>query len=118
MRRARTCARCRSRARRCCARSAKPSRGRRRRLRLVRPESVEDAAAALGNGTVGLAGGTEVVPQLRSGLLRADTLVELKTVVPRGIDGARIGAGTTLAELEVDPQIPQALREACAASAS
>ena len=87
-------------------------------MQLVRPESAEAAAASLGNGTVALAGGTEVVPLLRSGLLRADTLVELKTVVPRGVDGTRIGAGTTLAELEVDPQIPQALREACAASAS
>jgi xanthine dehydrogenase YagS FAD-binding subunit len=29
-----------------------------------------------------------------------------------------IGAGTTLAELEVDPQIPQALREACSLAAS
>ena len=87
-------------------------------MQLVRPESAEAAAASLGDGTVALAGGTEVVPLLRSGLLRADTLVELKTVVPRGVDGTRIGAGTTLAELEVDPQIPQALREACAASAS
>ena len=31
---------------------------------------------------------------------------------------ATIGAGTTLAELEVDPEIPQALREACALAAS
>jgi xanthine dehydrogenase YagS FAD-binding subunit len=38
--------------------------------------------------------------------------------VPRGIQGARIGAGTTLAELEVDPQVPQALREACSQAAS
>ena len=87
-------------------------------MQLVRPESVEAAAAALGNGSVALAGGTEVVPLLRSGLLQADTLVQLRDVVPRGIDGDRIGAGTTLAELEVDPQIPEALREACAQSAS
>jgi xanthine dehydrogenase YagS FAD-binding subunit len=38
--------------------------------------------------------------------------------VPRGVDGRRIGAGTTLAELEVDPEIPQALREACSLAAS
>jgi xanthine dehydrogenase YagS FAD-binding subunit len=87
-------------------------------LQLVRPETAEAAAAALGNGSVALAGGTEVVPLVRSGLLHAETLVELKQVVPRGIEGTRIGAGTTLAELEVDPQVPQALREACAASAS
>jgi xanthine dehydrogenase YagS FAD-binding subunit len=87
-------------------------------LQLVRPESAEAAAALLGNGTVALAGGTEVVPLMRGGLLHADTLVDVRTVVPKGIDGTRIGAGTTLAELEVDPQVPQALREACAASAS
>jgi xanthine dehydrogenase YagS FAD-binding subunit len=87
-------------------------------LQLVRPESVEAASAAVGNGSVPLAGGTEVVPLLRSGLLQADKLVQLQDVVPRGIDGNRIGAGTTLAELVGDPQIPQALREACAQSAS
>jgi xanthine dehydrogenase YagS FAD-binding subunit len=87
-------------------------------LQLLRPESAEAAAAALGNGTVALAGGTELVPLLRDGIVSAETLVELRDVVPRGIDGTRIGAGTTLAELEVDPQIPQALRQACAAAAS
>ena len=80
-------------------------------MELVRPETAEAAAAALGNGSVALAGGTEVVPLMRGGLLTADTLVELKDVVPRGIDGTRIGAGTTLAELEVDPQVAQALRD-------
>jgi xanthine dehydrogenase YagS FAD-binding subunit len=87
-------------------------------LQLLRPESAEAAAAALGNGAVALAGGTEVVPLLRDGIVRAETLVELRDVVPHGIDGTRIGAGTTLAELEVDPQIPEALREACALAAS
>ena len=87
-------------------------------MELLRPESPEAAAAALGNGTVALAGGTELVPLLRDGIVSAERLVELRDVVPRGIDGNRIGAGTTLAELEVDPQIPQALREACALAAS
>jgi xanthine dehydrogenase YagS FAD-binding subunit len=34
------------------------------------------------------------------------------------VDGNRIGAGTTLAELEAHPQIPDALREACRLAAS
>ena len=38
--------------------------------------------------------------------------------MPRGVDGQTIGAGTTLAELEADPQIPAALREACRLAAS
>ena len=87
-------------------------------MELLQPETTEAAAAALGNGSVALAGGTELVPLLRDGIVHADTLVEVRTVVPRGVDGTRIGAGTTLAELEVDAQIPQALREACALAAS
>jgi xanthine dehydrogenase YagS FAD-binding subunit len=87
-------------------------------LQLLRPESLAGATAALGNGSVPLAGGTDLVPLLRDRIVTAETLVELRDVLPRGVQGSRIGAGTTLAELEVDPQIPQALREACALAAS
>jgi xanthine dehydrogenase YagS FAD-binding subunit len=87
-------------------------------VELLRPSSADEATAALGNGSVALAGGTELVPLLRDGLTRADRLVHLAAAVPRGIDGTTIGAGTTLAELEADPQIPQALREACSLAAS
>ena len=87
-------------------------------MELRRPPDAAQAVAALGNGSVALAGGTDLVPLLRDGIVRADTLVHLADAVPRGIDGTRIGAGTTLAELEVDPQIPAALREACAQAAS
>jgi xanthine dehydrogenase YagS FAD-binding subunit len=65
-----------------------------------------------------LAGGTDVVPIVKNRLIDIDTLVDIRGLVPRGIDGTKIGAGTTLAELEADPQIPQALREACASAAS
>jgi xanthine dehydrogenase YagS FAD-binding subunit len=87
-------------------------------VELLQPSSADEAAAALGNGNVALAGGTELVPLLRDGLVHADGLVQLASAVPRGIDGTRIGAGTTLAELEADPQIPQALREASSLAAS
>jgi xanthine dehydrogenase YagS FAD-binding subunit len=87
-------------------------------LELLRPDSIEAASSALVDGSVILAGGTEVVPQLRDGILEADRLVQVADVVPRGIDERRIGAGTTLAELEADAQIPDALREACRLSAS
>ena len=65
-----------------------------------------------------IAGGTEVVPLDRAGLLRPTALVDVRGVVPRGIDGETIGAGTTLAELESDPRVPTALREACRLAAS
>jgi xanthine dehydrogenase YagS FAD-binding subunit len=87
-------------------------------VELLRPSSPEEAARALGNGSRALAGGTELVPLMRDGLVRAETLVYISEVVPRGIDGTRIGAGTTLAELEADPQIPQVLREASTQAAS
>ena len=87
-------------------------------MELRRPPDAAQAVAALGNGSVALAGGTDLVPLLRDGIVRAETLVHLADAVPRGIDGTRIGAGTTLAELEVDPQIPAVLREACAQAAS
>jgi xanthine dehydrogenase YagS FAD-binding subunit len=82
-------------------------------VKLLRPSSVDD----LDGGTV-IHGGTEVVPLLRGGLLQAERLVDVRDVVPRGIQGATIGAGTTLAELEIEPAIPEALREACRLGAS
>jgi xanthine dehydrogenase YagS FAD-binding subunit len=87
-------------------------------VELLRPSSVDEASAALGNGSVALAGGTELVPLLRDGLVEAETLVHVSEAVPRGVDGTKIGAGTTLAELEADPNIPAALREACSLAAS
>jgi xanthine dehydrogenase YagS FAD-binding subunit len=87
-------------------------------LELRRPESVRDTVATLGNGSVGIAGGTDLVPLLRDRIVEATTLVDLSRAVPRGISEGRIGAGTTLAELEVHPQIPEALREACRLAAS
>jgi xanthine dehydrogenase YagS FAD-binding subunit len=64
------------------------------------------------------------VPLLRDGLVHASALVQLRQVLPRRVTptststSASIGAGTTLADLEVDPQVPEALREACRLAAS
>ena len=82
-------------------------------MELLRPSSVEEL-----DGGVFLHGGTEVVPLLREGLLDAEQLVDVRDLVPRGIHGGVIGAGTTLAELEVEPSIPEALREACRLASS
>ena len=110
---------------RCATRSAVSAS--RSGLQLLRPDSVGEAVAALADGGIALAGGTDVVPLLRDGTLRPRTLVRVDQVVPRGLRGSEpqglparvgIGGGTTLAELEVDPQIPDALREACRLAAS
>jgi xanthine dehydrogenase YagS FAD-binding subunit len=82
-------------------------------MELLRPSELKQL-----DGGVFIHGGTEVVPLLRDGIIETDTLVDVREIVPRGIDGARIGAGTTLGELEGDPQIPEALREACRLAAS
>ena len=86
-------------------------------MQLARPDTLESAVAALGEGKA-LAGGTELVPLLRDGIVEADTLVDVRAAVPRGIGARTIGAGTTLAELEASDAIPAALREACRLAAS
>jgi xanthine dehydrogenase YagS FAD-binding subunit len=88
-------------------------------VELLRPSSLAELSELDGaSNSLLLAGGTEVVPLLRDGILQADTLVDLRDIVPRGVDGGTIGAGTTLAELEADTTIPNALREACRLAAS
>jgi xanthine dehydrogenase YagS FAD-binding subunit len=87
---------------------------RRSGVELLRPSSVDD----IPSNSLLLAGGTEVVPLLRDGILKSERLVDIRGIVPRGVNGNRIGAGTTLAELEGDPHIPWALREACRLAAS
>jgi xanthine dehydrogenase YagS FAD-binding subunit len=82
-------------------------------LELVRATSLDDL-----DGGIAVHGGTEVVPLLRDGILHGERLVDVRGIVPRGVDGGRIGAGTTLAELEVDLGVPAALREACRLAAS
>ena len=82
-------------------------------MELVRATSLDDVG-----GGIPIHGGTEVVPLLYDGILQAEKLVDIRDVVPRGVQGDRIGAGTTLAELEADATIPDALREACRLAAS
>jgi xanthine dehydrogenase YagS FAD-binding subunit len=82
-------------------------------VELLRPSSLDEL-----DGGLIVHGGTEVVPLLREGLLEADRLVDVRGIVPRGVRHGVIGAGTTLAELEVEPAIPEALREACRLGAS
>lgn len=83
-------------------------------MELRRASSVEDVR----DGELILAGGTEVVPLLRSGLVQGQSLVMVGQVVPRGVSATRIGAGAPLAQLECDPEIPEVLREACRLAAS
>ncbi len=83
-------------------------------MELRRASSLDD----IREGDLLLAGGTELVPLLRNGLVRGESLLEIRSVVPRFVDAGRIGAGAPLAELECDPQLPDVLREACRLAAS
>jgi xanthine dehydrogenase YagS FAD-binding subunit len=85
---------------------------------LARPASLDEAAGALGNGARPLAGGTDLLQLVRDRLVPTDALVDVRGLLPRGIEGGRIGAGTTLSELERSEAVPAALREACRLAAS
>lgn len=84
-------------------------------LEFHRPTRLEEALALLGDaGTGGLAkaGGTDVTLLLKNGVLRPRVLVGLSALSElKGIrlESGRIsiGAGTTLAELERDPILPE-----------
>jgi xanthine dehydrogenase YagS FAD-binding subunit len=82
-------------------------------VELLRPSSLDEV-----DGGIPVHGGTEVVPLLRDGILDGERLVDVRGVAPRGVRDGVVGAGTTLAELEVDPQVPTVLREACRLAAS
>ena len=81
-------------------------------LSLRRPARLDDVEGRP------LAGGTDLVTLIRDGLVEAETVSDVRALLPRGLEGTRIGAGTTLAELELSDKVPEALREACRLAAS
>jgi len=82
---------------------------------LQRPGTVSEAASLLAAGARVLAGGTDLLPNLRRGLEQPKQLVDLSRLA--GLDAIElrdgalvIGAGVTLARLADDPTIAQHLR--------
>lgn len=92
-------------------------------FRILRPTSLDDAVAALSQpGARALAGGTDLLPNLRRGLGEPAALVDLTAVGAfsdiRAEDGAlRIGAGVTLETLAEHPAVPAVLAKAALAVA-
>jgi xanthine dehydrogenase YagS FAD-binding subunit len=91
----------------------------------VRPADAGDASARLRNGARPMGGGTDLIPQLDRGILPADEVVDLRTLGLSGIEhtgeGVRIGATTSVADVERDPGIGErfaGLRQAAAAVGS
>jgi xanthine dehydrogenase YagS FAD-binding subunit len=92
----------------------------------VRPERVEDAAAALAQPAArAMGGGTDLLTQQHRGILPAASVVDLRglgldAIAPEG-DGIRIGATVTLADLGRDDTVREsfaALHQAASAAAS
>ncbi|MGH2633361.1 MAG: FAD binding domain-containing protein, partial [Tepidiformaceae bacterium] len=81
------------------------------------PRSVAEVYTHLGNGktTLMLAGGTDVIVQLREGRRRCDQLIDLKHIpelVAHGFSGDGtliIGAAAPLAELYENPEVRRRL---------
>src|SRR5947207_4647692 len=91
----------------------------------ARPKALGDALKLLKNGTVALAGGTDLITLVRHGVSRPEKLVDLTGIEGlRGWarekgKGVRIGALTPLADLETSAElakllaiVPQSLRDA------
>ena len=88
-------------------------------FRLFRPARIEEAAAALAEGAVCLAGGVDLVPALRAGrkverVVYLGGIAALKSV-ERTTGTLRIGAGVTYAQLAGDAAIAAALPDLAAA---
>lgn len=87
-----------------------------RRFELSLPDSLEaclQVLAARGSEARLVAGGTDLLPQLKNGLLRPGCVVdlsgvaELRTVVVNG-SGARVGAAASARDLELAPELRRA----------
>jgi carbon-monoxide dehydrogenase medium subunit len=85
-----------------------------RRFDLLGPATVEECVRALterGPDARLLAGGTDLLPQLKNGLVRPRSVIDLSGVAPlRGLElangaGLRIGAAVTARTLERDPGV-------------
>ncbi len=84
-----------------------------RRFELALPRSVADCLKVLaqrGPETKVVAGGTDLLPQLKNGLLKPPWVVDLSGVaalriLKRDKRGLRVGAMVTARELELDPQV-------------
>jgi carbon-monoxide dehydrogenase medium subunit len=84
-----------------------------RRFELALPRSVDDCLKTLarrGGDAKVVAGGTDLLPQLKNGLLRPAFVVDLSGLAPlrrltAGRQGLRVGAGVTARQLELDPRV-------------
>jgi xanthine dehydrogenase YagS FAD-binding subunit len=90
----------------------------------VRPADAGEASARLRDGARPMGGGTDLLTQLDRDILPTDEVVDLRALGLSGIehgDGVRIGATTSVAEVERDAEVGErfaGLRQAAAAVGS
>ena len=86
-----------------------------REFKIAEPRTVDELAALLAETkekTALMAGGTDLIDELKSGVAAPDLVVDLQTVaglagIGRDKDGLRIGAMTTVVDLAKDPAVAQ-----------
>jgi CO/xanthine dehydrogenase FAD-binding subunit len=80
-------------------------------VEIVHPNSIDEALAGLGEGTIPVAGGTDLMVEVNFGHLRPDRVIGLRRLAElQEWEGSRIGAGVTWRRIE--RQGPKALAEA------
>lgn len=80
---------------------------------VLKPSSIDEAVTLHGKFKTArfLAGGTDIIPNIRRGIVEPEVLIELsgisemKDVEATADGGLKIGAGVTLSQLETDPRI-------------
>ncbi len=98
-------------------------------FRWAEPKTLEQAAALLAAGggrTYPMSGGTDLLGQIKEGIIDADIVIDLAAIpglsyIRQEKDGLKIGAMTTIAELAADPTVQQdypGLRQAASLIAS
>jgi 4-hydroxybenzoyl-CoA reductase subunit beta len=94
-------------------------------FRVVQPATVKEAVAARANNPRSrfIAGGTDLLVNMRRGITATDVLVDLScidelTEIKAGKDGVTIGAGVTLATLAREPIIRERYRAVAQAAES
>src|SRR5918994_1059787 len=86
---------------------------------MILPSSIEECVKALvarGTGAKTVAGGTDLLPQMKNGVVKPAVVIDLSGIAAlRGVTaangaGLRVGACATARELELDPEVRRRYR--------
>ncbi len=94
-------------------------------FRLLKPATAEEAVAARRDNPAArlLGGGTDLIPNMRRGLIETELVIDVTGIdelggIAAGDDGLRIGAATTLADLAEEPTVAARYRAIAEAAGS